>query len=194
MNNSLRKLALTMIKTNISLICFILILLLLNHMNLNYNLNYYNNTILNKPKISQAAVKVNEKKNKSKSKKDEKKIKLNDVDKYLLAKIAMAEAEGESTDGKALVMLVVLNRVKSKDFPNDVNDVIFQNNQFSPIKNGRYDKVEPNTDCWKALEKVKNGWNKSEGALYFTSEKGNNTWHHRNLEYLFTYEGHRFYK
>ena len=106
----------------------------------------------------------------------------------------MAEAEGESTDGKALVMLVVLNRVKSKDFPNDVNGVIFQNNQFSPIKNGRYDKVEPNTDCWKALEKVKNGWNKSEGALYFTSEKGNNTWHHRNLKYLFTYEGHRFYK
>lgn len=189
MNNSLRKLALMMIKTNISLICFIL-LLLLNHI----HLNYYNNITLKKPKTSQIVVKANEKKNKSKSKKDEKKIKLNSVDKYLLAKIAMAEAEGESTDGKALVMLVVLNRVKSKDFPNDVNDVIFQNNQFSPIKNGRYDKVEPNTDCWKALEKVKNGWNKSEGALYFTSEKGNNTWHHRNLEYLFTYEGHRFYK
>lgn len=30
---------------------------------------------------------------------------------YLLAKIAMAEAESEDTEGKALVMLVVLNRV-----------------------------------------------------------------------------------
>ena len=34
-------------------------------------------------------------------------------DAYLLEKIAMAEAEGEDTEGKALVMLVVLNRVWS---------------------------------------------------------------------------------
>lgn len=32
-------------------------------------------------------------------------------DAYKLAKIAMAEAESEDTEGKALVMLVVLNRV-----------------------------------------------------------------------------------
>lgn len=30
---------------------------------------------------------------------------------YLLAKIAMAEAEGESIEGKAMVIMVVLNRV-----------------------------------------------------------------------------------
>lgn len=194
MNNSIRKLALIIalmiITTNFSLICFIL-----NHKHLNHPNENVININMKQTKISQkVVVKANKKQNKNKSKKDEKKLKLNNVDKYLLAKIAMAEAEGESTDGKALVMLVVLNRVKSKEFPNTIYNVIFQNNQFSPIKNGRYDKVEPNTDCWKALEKVKNGWNKSEGALYFTSEKGNNTWHHRNLEYLFTYESHRFYK
>ena len=38
-------------------------------------------------------------------------------DSYRLAKIAMAEAEGEDTEGKALVILVVLNRVWSDDFP-----------------------------------------------------------------------------
>ena len=32
-------------------------------------------------------------------------------DSYRLAKLAMAEAEGEDTEGKALVVMVVLNRV-----------------------------------------------------------------------------------
>ena len=37
------------------------------------------------------------------------KITFNSNDSYLLSKIAMAEAEGEDTEGKALVILVVLN-------------------------------------------------------------------------------------
>lgn len=41
-------------------------------------------------------------------------------DAYMLAKIAMAEAESEDTEGKALVMLVVLNRVWSDEFPDTI--------------------------------------------------------------------------
>lgn len=66
-------------------------------------------------------------------------------DSYLLCKIAMAEAESEGVKGKALVMLVVLNRVWSDEFPDTIEEVIFQKNQFSPVANGRYDAVEPNT-------------------------------------------------
>ena len=43
-----------------------------------------------------------------------------------LAKLAMAEAEGEDTEGKALVILVVLNRVQSEGFPDTVEDVILE--------------------------------------------------------------------
>lgn len=57
-------------------------------------------------------------------------------DAYMLAKIAMAEAESEDTEGKALVMLVVLNRVWSDEFPDTIAGVIFQDGQFSPISNG----------------------------------------------------------
>lgn len=64
-------------------------------------------------------------------------------DSYLLCKIAMAEAESEGVKGKALVMLVVLNRVWSNEFPDTIEEVIFQKNQFSPVANGRYDAVEP---------------------------------------------------
>lgn len=117
---------------------------------------------------------------------------------YLLAKIAMAEAEGESTEGKALVMLVVLNRVLDDNFPDTIGEVIFQHNgddyQFSPVGSGRIYENEPNEDCWAALDLIYSGWDESQGALYFESSKCDNTWHSRNLEFLFEEGGHKFYK
>lgn len=116
-------------------------------------------------------------------------------DSYLLAKIAMAEAEGEDTEGKACVIMVVLNRMLSDEFPNTIEGVIFQDNQFSPVSNGRFDSVEPNDDCWSALDMVQiDKWDKSQGALYFESCQSEDNWHSRNLEYLFTHGKHRFYK
>ena len=119
-------------------------------------------------------------------------------DSEILLKIAMAEAEGECTEGKALVMLVVLNRVWDNEFPDTIEDVVFQKYgdtyQFTPVKpQGRYWTTDPNEDCYKALDMVLDGWNESKGALYFESCSGD-SWHSRNLEYLFTVGGHRFYK
>ena len=113
---------------------------------------------------------------------------------YMLEKIAMAEAEGEDTEGKALVMLVVLNRVWSDEFPGTIEDVIFQKNAFTPVSNGRYDRVEPDEDCAKALEMITVGhWDESQGALYFERTSDESTWHTRNLEKLFTHGAHTFY-
>ena len=117
---------------------------------------------------------------------------LTDREEYLLAKIAMAEAEGEDTEGKALVMLVILNRIQSSSFPDSVEEVIFQKHQFQPISDGRFDRVEPSADCWEALRMVQSGWDESCGATYFeASGKG---WHSRNLDFLFKHGGHYFYK
>lgn len=118
-------------------------------------------------------------------------------DAYLLAKIAMAEAEGEDTEGKALVMLVVLNRTWSDFFPDGIEDVIMENNgttyQFSPAApRGRLWKVEPNQDCWDALELIESGWDESQGALYFESQ-GKSSWHRNNLQFLFQHGNHYFY-
>lgn len=120
-------------------------------------------------------------------------ITFNSNDSYLLGKIAMAEAEGEDTEGKALVILVVLNRVESNKFPDSIEEVIFQEHQFSPISNGRFEKVQPDEDCYKAVELVKNGWNESKGALYFESPS-NSEWHKNNLEFLFRHGNHYFYE
>ncbi len=112
----------------------------------------------------------------------------------MLATLAMAEAEGEDTIGKALVILVVLNRVESDSFPDSIEEVIFQNGQFSPVAAGhRFYSVTPNTECWEALEMVENGWDQSEGALYFRRCTEKSTWHSRNLVELYTHGNHTFY-
>ena len=110
----------------------------------------------------------------------------------MLCKIAMAEAENQDTEGKALVMLVVLNRVWGDEFPNSIEEVIYQPKQFSPVLEGKFESAEPNEDCWKALEMVMLGWDESNGALYFES-KSNSTWHEDNLKFLFKHQDHYFY-
>lgn len=112
----------------------------------------------------------------------------------ILLRIAMAEAEGESTEGKALVMLVVLNRVRSDAFPGSIREVVFQPGQFSPVQEGgRYWTTEPNEDCYAALLMVLDGWNESRNALFFDA-CGGSSWAAKHCEFLFRYGNHYFYK
>ena len=126
-------------------------------------------------------------------------------DAYLLAKIAMAEADGESTEGKAMVIMVVLNRGYAEGFENTIEDVILEHHtnengkevyQFTPVQpGGRWYTVEPDADCWKALRMIEmEGWDESEGALYFEAVDHEEGWHRNNLEYIKTIGNHNFYK
>ena len=114
---------------------------------------------------------------------------------YLLARIAMAEAEGCNIQTKTLIIMCVLNRVWSDEFPDTIEEVIFQENQFSPIDNGRWDRVEPNEDCYEAVKVVMEAkYDYSGGATYFENCADEDNWHSRNLEFLYESEGIRFYK
>ena len=124
-------------------------------------------------------------------------------DSYLLAKIAMAEAEGEGVEGKAMVIMVVLNRVWAEGFPDSLEDVIFDYSeekdiyQFSPVApGGRWWTTEPDEECYEALRIIMvEKWDESEGALYFEATyNGEDTWHSENLEYIKTVGNHNFYK
>lgn len=127
-----------------------------------------------------------------------------DDDAYLLAKIAMAEAEGENIQTKTLVILTVLNRVHSDEFPDTIEEVILEKRkvgnktiyQFSPaIPGGRWYTTEPNEDCWEAVRVVQEAmYDYSGGALYFESCEDEDNWHSRNLEFLYQSENMRFYK
>lgn len=114
-------------------------------------------------------------------------------DSYILTKIAMAEAEGEDTEGKALVMLTVLNRIADSEFPDTVRKVVYQPGQFSSVLDGRFTAAEPDADCWAALGLVMlDKWDESCGATYFES-KSESAWHSENLEFLFQHGKHYFY-
>lgn len=121
-------------------------------------------------------------------------------DKYLLAKIAMAEAESQNIQTKTLVIMSVLNRVESDDFPDSILEVIFQNNgktyQYSPVmQGGRWWTTEPDEDCYEAVEVVlTTEYDYSDGALYFESCAEEENWYSKNLEFLYQSEDLRFYK
>ena len=115
-------------------------------------------------------------------------------DSEILMKIAMAEAEGEGVEGKALVMCVVLNRVWSEGFPDSIEDVVFKPGQFSVMQaGGRYYTTTPDEECHEALSMVARGWDESQGATFFEAYYNTNSWHRNNLKRLFQYGGHIFY-
>ena len=110
----------------------------------------------------------------------------------MLMKIAMAEAESDGIQGKAMVMAVVLNRVEDDRFPDSIEEVIFQEHQFSPIADGRYEKAEPDVECHLALAEIERGEYDTVDALYF--ENASDSWQASNCKYLGTVGHHRFYK
>lgn len=69
----------------------------------------------------------------------------------LIALVVMAEAEGESEDGKRLVIDTILNRVDSERFPETVEGVIYQRNQFTSIWNGRADRCYVRDDIYQLV-------------------------------------------
>lgn len=75
----------------------------------------------------------------------------------LMASIINCEAGGESYQGKLAVGIVIMNRIKSKSFPNTLKKVIYQKYQFSPVRNGslkkklsQYDRGKTSSAQWKS--------------------------------------------
>ena len=70
----------------------------------------------------------------------------------LLAHLVMAEAEGESIEGKIAVINVVDNRCRLRG--QSVEDVIFAPRQFCI---GRRFDLEPTEECWEAVRRAMDG-------------------------------------
>lgn len=101
--------------------------------------------------------------------KDESK-KLNDYDVNLISRVVMAEAEGEPLEGKRYVIDTILNRVDSVHFPNTVEEVIFQKDQFTSVWNGRYDRCESNEELNELIQKEYIDRTNND-IVFFTADK-----------------------
>ena len=86
----------------------------------------------------------------------------------LIALVVIAEAEGESEEGKRLVIDTILNRVDSEYFPDTVYDVIYQPNQFTSMWNGRVDRCKSTDEvCALVAEELELRTNTS--VIFFTA-------------------------
>lgn len=92
-------------------------------------------------------------------------------DRYLLANLIYCEAGGEPYEGQVAVGAVVMNRVLSGQFPNTVAGVIYQKNQFSPVKSGRLAlalQVNKATEkCYRAADEAMAGVTNVGSCLFF---------------------------
>lgn len=82
----------------------------------------------------------------------------------LMSSIIYSEANGECFAGKKAVGIVIMNRVKSKSYPNSLEGVIYQPYQFGPARNGSlsrslslYDSGKLMKECIKAAKLTLNG-------------------------------------
>lgn len=118
-----------------------------------------------------------------------------------LMRIVEAEAGCEDRKGKLLVANVVVNRVKSIYFPNNVTDVVYQGDrnvtQFSPVLNGSIDNVSISEETRDVVYSALRGEDVSNGALFFMARRyvspENAAWFDTNLTFLFTHGCHDFF-
>lgn len=90
----------------------------------------------------------------------------------VLAQLVEAEAGNQSFEGKCLVVDCVLNRVESPLFPDTISGVIFQEGQFSVIKNGAFDKAAWNMkESDYAAVMVETELHTNRDVLYFNNNK-----------------------
>ena len=91
-------------------------------------------------------------------------------DLYLLARLVHGEARGEPYKGKVAVAAVVLNRVKSSSFPNTIAGVIYQKGAFDAVSDGQIN-MQPDDESIRAARDAMNGWDPSNGCLYYYNPK-----------------------
>ncbi len=117
----------------------------------------------------------------------------NQDDLFWLSRVIQRESGNQPLEGKMAVGNVVLNRVADPVFPDTVEGVLAQKNQFSTYKSGVLAATDPSESSIIAAKLVMDGGEVEEakGALYFDS--GSNSWAARNKQHITTIGGHKFY-
>ena len=116
---------------------------------------------------------------------------------YWLLHVIAAEAGNQSLAGQLGVGNVVMNRVKSQDFPDTVEEVVFQQGgdraEFSPVENGDIHMVSDDLSLIAAYL-VLEGYNNVGDSLYFVNPfVGNPTWLAENRTFVVRIGDHDFY-
>ena len=120
----------------------------------------------------------------------------NSDDLYWLARIINAESAGEPLTGKIAVGNVVLNRQRSRAYPNTVYGVIFDRKggtQFTPAATGSIYRA-PSEESVIAAKICLEGYSIDEEILFFMNPRiATNNWISKNRPFAFRIANHDFY-
>ena len=108
-----------------------------------------------------------------------------------LERLVQCEAATEDEDGKALVASVVLNRVDTGIWGDDILSVIESPGQFQPVDKGAYKVAVADSSTKEAVIAALLEDDISHGALYFQKSTAK-VW--GDKQYLFRHGSHSFYK
>ncbi len=99
-------------------------------------------------------------------------------DLQLMARAINGEARGEPYEGQVAVGAVILNRVKSSQFPNTIAGVIYQSGAFTAVADGQINQpIAENSTVYKAAQDAMNGWDPTGGCIYyFNPNTATNKW------------------
>ncbi len=96
----------------------------------------------------------------------------------LMARAINGEARGEPYEGQVAVGAVILNRVKSSQFPNTIAGVIYQSGAFTAVADGQINQpISEGSTVYKAARDAMNGWDPTGGCIYyFNPATATNKW------------------
>lgn len=96
----------------------------------------------------------------------------------LMARAINGEARGEPYEGQVAVGAVILNRVKSSQFPNTIAGVIYQAGAFTAVADGQINvPIDEGSTVYKAARDAMNGWDPTGGCIYyFNPATATNKW------------------
>lgn len=96
----------------------------------------------------------------------------------LMARAINGEARGEPYEGQVAVGAVILNRVKSSQFPNTIAGVIYQSGAFTAVSDGQINsQISEGSTVYKAAQDAMNGWDPTGGCIYyFNPNTATNQW------------------
>lgn len=90
----------------------------------------------------------------------------------LLARLINGEARGEPYKGQVSVAAVVMNRVRSAEFPDTISGVIYQKGQFTCVTDGQINlPIAEGSTAHKAAREAINGSDPTNGCLFFYNAK-----------------------
>jgi N-acetylmuramoyl-L-alanine amidase len=95
-----------------------------------------------------------------------KKYTLNIEEMDIMAKVIYSESRGEPYKGQVAVGAVVMNRIQSSQFPNNIKDVVFQKGAFTAVSDGQY-WLTPNRTAYLAALDAVRGWDPSTNSIYY---------------------------